>query len=127
MRDSAVASYAKPPTPTAKPSALTPKTAGAQGTPAGPPAPKKPWQLLTPGEPFDLATAPAGATVRDQVCGCAPVSQPVMPAGRTALHARFWPLWRFRNIQQLRWSDSREELTPNLTYLLLCFRFLPRP
>jgi len=31
--------------------------------------PKKPWQVLMPGEPFDQATAPNGATVRDQVRG----------------------------------------------------------
>ena len=31
-----------------------------------PPLPKKPWQLLFPGADFDPATAPEGATVRDQ-------------------------------------------------------------
>lgn len=29
--------------------------------------PRKPWQMLTPGADFDLATAPEGTTVRDQV------------------------------------------------------------
>ena len=50
-----------------EPSAVTPVAAGAKGTPAGPAMPKKPWQLLMPGEPFDPATAPKDATVRDQV------------------------------------------------------------
>ena len=66
VRESSIASYAEPPTPLDS-LALTSPATSAAGTPAGPPVPKKPWQLLTPGEPFDPATAPEGATVRDQV------------------------------------------------------------
>ena len=66
VRDGSAVLYADPATST-EPSAGRPIAAGTKGTPAGPPAPKKPWQLLMPGEPFDPATAPKGATVRDQV------------------------------------------------------------
>ena len=60
-------SYADPPTPTKSP-APTPARAGVASAPAVPMVPKKPWQLLLPGEPFDPVTAPEGATERDQVC-----------------------------------------------------------
>ncbi len=74
VRKSNFLSYAQPPTPI-DPVTLgtpgaggTPKTlAGLLGVPAGTPSPKRPWQLLAPGEPFDPATAPEGVTVRDQV------------------------------------------------------------
>jgi len=77
VRDSSVASYADPPTPL-EPSAPTAVAAGAKGTPAALPLAKKPWQLLMPGEPFDPATAPKGATVRDQVSDWG-TKQPTVP------------------------------------------------
>ena len=74
VRESNILSYAQP-TTLIDPAALrtpgggsTPKTlAGLLGVPAGTPMPKRPWQLLAPGEPFDPASAPEGTTVRDQV------------------------------------------------------------
>ena len=59
VRETSVVSHAEPPAPTEL-AAPKPAAAGAAGTPAGPPVPKKPWQLLVPGEPFDAATVPGG-------------------------------------------------------------------
>ena len=66
-------SYAEPPSPVS-PEQLAAASAREplqQGVPPPlellpPPLPRKPWQLLWPGADFDPATAPEGATVRDQ-------------------------------------------------------------
>ncbi len=51
-------------------------------TPGGGLAPKKPWQLLTPGAPFHRNTAPDAPPLREQL----------RDQARRRCHRAMWPL-----------------------------------